>query len=188
MEEAKASIQFNTENLHKYVELGYDIVGIEPSCVSMLKDDSPELTEDPRAKMVAENCYAIETYISRLAQAGNLPLSFSGLEKQILLHGHCHQKALWGVQDALEMLNLPPGYDATLIDSGCCGMAGAFGYESEHYEFSLKVGEARLLSHIRAAGGEVEIAATGLSCREQIKHATQKTPRHPVEILWEALR
>jgi FAD/FMN-containing dehydrogenase/Fe-S oxidoreductase len=188
MEEAKASIQFNTDSLHKYVELGYDIVGFEPSCVSMLKDDSPELTKDPRAKTVAENCYAIETYISRLAQAGNLSLSFSGLEKQILLHGHCHQKALWGVQDTLEMLNLPPGYDATLIDSGCCGMAGAFGYESEHYEFSLQVGEARLLSHIREAGGEVEIAAAGISCREQIQHATQKTPRHPVEILWDALR
>lgn len=187
MEEVRSSVNYNTENLHNYLDLGYDIVGFEPSCVSMLKDDYPELTDDPRAKAVAENCYAIETYLSNLARTGELPVSFSGLERRILLHGHCHQKALWGVQDSLDLLSLPPGYEVTLIDSGCCGMAGSFGYESEHYEFSLKVGEARLLSQIRDAGSEVEIAAAGLSCREQIKHATKKAPRHPVEILWEAV-
>ncbi len=187
MDEAKASIQYNTDSLHRYVELGYDIVGFEPSCVSMLIDDSPELTSDVRAKEVAEKCHSVESYINGLAQKDQLPLTFKPLEKRILLHGHCHQKALWGVQDSLDILNMPPGYDTTLIDSGCCGMAGAFGYESEHYEFSLKVGEDRLLSRVRESDSEVEIAAAGLSCREQIKHATNKIPKHPVELLWEAV-
>jgi Fe-S oxidoreductase len=88
---------------------------------------------------------------------------------------------------SLEVLNLPPGYSASAIDSAFCGMAGAFGYQAEHYDISLKMGEDRLLNVVREAGPETEIAAAGLSCRQQILHATGRNARHPIQILWEAV-
>jgi Fe-S oxidoreductase len=129
----------------------------------------------------------VESYLSRLAERGELQVSFSDLKKEILVHGHCHQKALWGMAPSLEVLNLPPGYSASAIDSACCGMAGAFGYQAEHYDISLKMGEDRLLNVVREAGPETEIAAAGLSCRQQILHATGRNARHPIQILWEAV-
>ena len=114
-------------------------------------------------------------------------MSFSDLKKNIVFHGHCHQKALWGVGASMKVLGLPPGFEVSEIDSGCCGMAGSFGYEAEHYEMSLKVGEDRLLKTVRETPAETEIAAAGVSCRQQIAHATGRRARHPAEILRDAL-
>ncbi len=187
IEQVKDNLAFNMRHLHTYVAQGYDIVGFEPSCVSMLTDDYPELNADPRVREVSERCYTVESYLSLLAERGELQVSFSNLKKEILVHGHCHQKALWGMAPSLEALNMPPGYSASAIDSACCGMAGAFGYQVEHYDISLKMGEDRLLNVVREAGPETEIAAAGLSCRQQILHATGRTARHPIQILWEAV-
>ncbi len=166
---------------------GYEIVGFEPSCVSMLTDDYLDLTPDSRARAVAEKSYLFEEYVAVLGERDELEIPFSNLKKEILVHGHCHQKALGGIEPVLAALNLPPGYTARAIDSACCGMAGAFGYEAEHYEVSLKVGEDRLLKVVREAAPHVEVAAAGLSCRQQIAHATGRQARHPVEVLWDAV-
>ena len=187
IEQVKENLEFNVRHLHAYVTQGYDIVGFEPSCVSMLTDDYPDLNADPRVREVSEKCYTLESYLSRLARRGELHVTFTELKKRILVHGHCHQKALWGMAPSLEALNLPPGFSASAIDSACCGMAGAFGYQAEHYDVSLKMGEDRLLNVVRRAGPETEIAASGLSCRQQINHATGRTARHPIQILWEAV-
>ena len=187
IEQVKENLEFNVRHLHTYVTQGYEIVGFEPSCVSMLTDDYPDLNADPRVREVSEKCYTLESYLSRLAQRGELHVTFTDRKKEILVHGHCHQKALWGITPSLEVLNLPPGFSASAIDSACCGMAGAFGYQSEHYDISLRMGEDRLLKVVRQAGPEAEIAAAGLSCRQQIHHATGRTARHPIQILWEAV-
>ena len=186
IEEVKTHVDFNVASLYALTRMGYPIVGVEPSCVSMLRDDYLDLTNDPRARAVSENTYTAEEYLNRLRGDG-VELPFSGSKKEILVHGHCHQKALWGMESTMAALAMPPGHTATLIGSGCCGMAGAFGYEAEKYAVSLKVGEDRLMQAIRAAGPEIEIAAPGFSCRQQIAHATGRRARHPVEILWENL-
>jgi FAD/FMN-containing dehydrogenase/Fe-S oxidoreductase len=187
IERVKENALANVAHLHRYVEQGYPIVGFEPSCVSMLRDDYCDLIGDPRAKIVAEHIYTFEDFVSNLAQRGELDVKFSDKVKTLLLHGHCHQKALWGMTGALGALALPKGYDATAIAAGCCGMAGSFGYEAEHYDVSIKVGESRLMKAVRSANPETEVVASGLSCRQQILHATGKRAKHPAEILWEAV-
>ena len=187
IDEVKANIAFNVPSLYPYVEKGYAVVGCEPSCVSMLRDDYLDLTDDPRARAIAENTYMVEEYLALLHERGDLGIRFSDLKKEMLFHGHCHQKALWGAESTLAALNLPSGYTARMIDSGCCGMAGSFGYELEHYDVSLQIGDYRLLKAVRAASDSVDIVAPGTSCRQQIAHATGRKVRHPVEVLWEAV-
>lgn len=188
IERVKENARANVEQLHRYIEQGYPIVGFEPSCVSMLQDDYCDLIDDPRAKVVAESITTFEDFVSKLAENGDLDVRFSEATKKVLLHGHCHQKALWGVNGALSALGLPKGYDVSPIASGCCGMAGSFGYEAEHYDVSVKVGESRLLQVVRDAEQDTEIVAGGLSCRQQIMHATGKRAKHPAEVLWEAVQ
>jgi FAD/FMN-containing dehydrogenase/Fe-S oxidoreductase len=188
IERVKENAVSNVANLYRYVQQGYPIVGFEPSCVSMLRDDYCDLIGDPRAKIVAEHVSTFEDFVSELAQKGELDVEFTDVAQKVLLHGHCHQKALWGVGGALNALALPQGYDASLIAAGCCGMAGSFGYEAEHYDVSIKVGESRLLNVVREAEEGTEVVASGLSCRQQILHATGKRAKHPAEVLWEAVK
>ena len=110
------------------------------------------------------------------------------LSQSALLHGHCHQKALVGTGPARRALSLPPGYTVEEVDSGCCGMAGSFGYEAEHYAISMQMGERRLLPAVRAAATGTIIAAAGVSCREQIAQGSGRTALHPAQILRDALR
>jgi Fe-S oxidoreductase len=187
MSEVKKNAAYNVDRLSEYARDGYEVVGFEPSCVSMLTDDYNDLIPGEETRLVAEHSHTFENFISKLNKDGNLSMKFTDKEKTILVHGHCHQKALWGIGPSLDVLNLPPGYSATAIDSACCGMAGAFGYEKEHYDISLKIGEQRLLRVVREADPSVEIAAAGLSCREQIAQTTGRTARHPAEILQDAL-
>ena len=188
IERVKEHAIFNIENLYQYTEQGYPIVGFEPSCVSMLKDEYVDLIDDPRAKAVAENVYTFEEFLQVFSERGEFSVPFTDLKKDILVHGHCHQKALWGMGPSETALGLPKGFTVTPIESGCCGMAGSFGYEAEHYDVSLKVGESRLLSVVRNADPEIEIAAAGLSCRQQIAHATGREARHPAEVLADAIK
>jgi Fe-S oxidoreductase len=117
---------------------------------------------------------------------GRLTLNANGNGKKALLHGHCHQKALVGTTPTIAMLKAA-GYEVSEVDSGCCGMAGSFGFEKEHYDLSTKIGNRRLVPAVRAAGLDVEIVAPGISCRQQIDHLAGRKAKHPAELLWEGL-
>ena len=184
---AKARVRENIASLTPYAEQGIPIVGIEPSCMLTFKDDYLDLYDAPQVGMVADHVFMLEDFLLKEHQSGNLKMNFTGKEKQILVHGHCHQKALVGMAATLQILNMPPGYSATEINSGCCGMAGSFGYEKEHYEVSRQVGQERLFDVVDQAGPEVEIAAVGTSCRHQIADFTERKARHWTEIIVEAL-
>ena len=126
-------------------------------------------------------------YIEELADKGKLRLNFRAEPKEILLHGHCQQKALVGTGPSKQALGLPTGFNVTEVDSGCCGMAGSFGYEAEHYEVSMAMAERRLLPEIRKQDPATIIAAAGVSCRQQIKHGSGREALHPAEILRAAI-
>jgi Fe-S oxidoreductase len=116
-----------------------------------------------------------------------LELELGQGEREILVHSHCHERAVCGSDGVTAALKLLPGAEVNEIDAGCCGMAGSFGFEKEHYEFSLTVGEGRLFPVIRAAGPETQVVLTGTSCRDQVEHATGRKTRHPIELLADAL-
>ena len=126
--------------------------------------------------------------MAKLANDGDLDGKFSGAVQHILLHGHCQQKSLVGTGPSKRTLTLPPGYIVEEVDSGCCGLAGSFGYEVEHYEISMAIGEQRLFPAVREQTEDVIIAAAGASCRQQVKQGTGKQVMHPAEILRDALR
>ncbi|MFQ5857852.1 MAG: FAD-binding and (Fe-S)-binding domain-containing protein, partial [Anaerolineae bacterium] len=184
---AKANAEHNIDVLAPYAEAGIPIIGTEPSCLLTLRDEYPELADDPRAGIVAENSFLIEEFIARLLDEGKLDLQFNGNKpEKVLVHGHCHQKALVGTGPTLKMLQLL-GCEVEEVDSGCCGMAGSFGFEAEHYDISMKIGNLRLLPAVRAEPPTTAIAAAGISCRQQIAHGAGRTARHPIEILADAL-
>ncbi|MCE7001343.1 FAD-binding protein [Kibdelosporangium philippinense] len=160
------------------------IVGCEPSCVYTLQDEYLSLLPDnPAVKSVASRVRQVEELLVEAIDAGLLTLSPALSGKEILYHGHCHQKAEVGTAASVELLGRIPGVTVKELDAGCCGMAGSFGFEAEHYEVSMKVGEDRLFPAIRAADPEVVLAATGVSCRQQIRHGTERRAWHPVELI-----
>jgi Fe-S oxidoreductase len=118
---------------------------------------------------------------------GKLNLPFREQTKKVLFHGHCHQKAHIGSGPSLQALRLVPGLEVAEVNSGCCGMAGSFGFEKEHYDISQKIGSERLFPAVEKAGADTEIAISGVSCRQQIDHFTHRQPRHVVEVLRDAL-
>jgi Fe-S oxidoreductase len=186
--EARRTARQVTAALAPYAAQGLPIVGLEPSSLLTLRDEYLYLLpDDPQAAQVAARALLFEEFIVQLADAGQLNLTFSDEPRQILLHGHCHQKALVGSGPTLRALSLPPNYAVTEVDSGCCGMAGSFGYEAEHYDLSLKMGERRLLPAVREASPETIIAAAGVSCRQQIGHGGGRETLHPAQILRNAL-
>jgi FAD/FMN-containing dehydrogenase/Fe-S oxidoreductase len=181
----------NIEMLAPLVGENSPLLGIEPSGILTFRDEYPELV-GPDMKAAAEglsrHCFTIEEFIAAEFEKGNIrPEAFTRAEKKVMVHGHCYQKALSSVQPTLSMLSIPANYHVEEIRSGCCGMAGAFGYEKEHYELSMKVGEMVLLPAVRQAGDDVIIVAPGTSCRHQIKDGTGRKAFHPVEVLYEAL-
>jgi Fe-S oxidoreductase len=183
---AAAAARSTVEALYPHVAAGIPVVGIEPSCLSAIKDDYLFLLPgDEKAKRVAEGVVPIEAFIVDLAERGVLDLEFEKDGSEILFHGHCHQKALFGTENTHRMLELT-GARVSEVDSGCCGMAGSFGYEAEHYEISLKMGERRLFPAVRRHAGPT--AAPGVSCRAQIEHGTGVRAAHPVEIMYRALK
>jgi Fe-S oxidoreductase len=130
----------------------------------------------------------IDEFLAREVEAGRIKSEqFTTAQKQIKLHGHCQQKAVASIAPTVKILSLPANYSVQTIPSGCCGMAGSFGYEKEHYELSMKIGELVLFPAVRSAANDVIIAAPGTSCRHQVKDGTGRIALHPVEVLWEAL-
>lgn len=184
---AKDAAVRNVGVLAKVAEQGIPIVGLEPSCLLTLRDEYLDLLpKDSRARQVAERSLLIEELLAGLAGQGGLNIKWKSMPQKVLLHGHCYQKALTGTSQLLAMLRLP-GWEVKEIDSGCCGMAGSFGYEAEHYSLSQAIGEERLFPAVRSAGSETLIAASGMSCRHQIAHGTRRAAKHPIELLAEAV-
>ncbi|MHC1732312.1 MAG: FAD-binding and (Fe-S)-binding domain-containing protein [Bacteroidales bacterium] len=167
------------------------LVGIEPSALLTFRDEYPEmagnrLTED--ARRLAGNALMFEEFICREIDRGNITSeSFTAKPAKILLHGHCQQKAVASTAPTIRMLSLPAGYKVEEINDGCCGMAGAFGYEKEHYDLSMKIGEMVLFPAVRTAPAETVITAPGTSCRHHIADGTGRNALHPVEVLFDAL-
>ncbi len=188
LDRAIENASYNIDALRVYADSGIPIIGCEPSCTSAITDDYLELIGTPDAKRVAEVTCSFEEFFAQLAENGEVPIEFSAEPRDILLHGHCHQRALVGIQPTVKMLSVPAKHDVTVIDSSCCGMAGAFGYEKAHYELSMKIGELRLFGAVREKSlGNFTLSAAGFSCRHQLEHATGVQPKHPVEVLSEAL-
>jgi Fe-S oxidoreductase len=177
------------ERLGEAAARGVPIVGVEPSCLLTLRDEySALLPGDPRALAVAAATRLPEEVLLEAVADGRLVLPqenpVSG--HRVLFHGHCHQKALAGTAATTALLRSIPGADVIEIDAGCCGMAGSFGFEAEHYELSMSIGELRLFPAVRSEDEDTIIAATGVSCRQQIQHGTGRPARHPLEIVRQA--
>lgn len=181
----------NVELLADIITPETPLIGIEPSAILSFRDEYPDLVPEPlrgQARKLAGNTLLVDEFFGREIDAGRITSdSFRPSKRTIKLHGHCHQKALSSLTPTVKMLELPPGHEVRLIPSGCCGMAGSFGYEAEHHALSQQIGELVLFPAVRAADPDTLIAAPGTSCRHQIKDATQRKALHPVEILHEAL-
>jgi FAD/FMN-containing dehydrogenase/Fe-S oxidoreductase len=184
--EAKNNAVWNVDQLAGYAGKGASIVGLEPSCLLTLRDEYPEFLRTNDAKRVSENSFLLDEFLQRQVNAGKLSLPSRSGKRPALLHGHCHQKALVGTAPTVAVLK-SAGFEVSEVDSGCCGMAGSFGFEKEHYDLSLKIGNRRLAPAVKAAGSDVEIVAPGISCRQQIEHLTGRKAKHPAEVLWESL-
>jgi Fe-S oxidoreductase len=187
--QARQNAKHNVALLAPLAAQGIPIVGLEPSCIAALRDEYPDLLRSEAARLVAANSFFIEEFLTRLAGEGQLKLPFArSLEpRRVLVHGHCYQKALTGTAPLLKMLRLRPNTSIEEISAGCCGMAGAFGYEKEHVAVSLACGEDRLFPAVRAAAEQTVIVAAGISCRHQITAGTGRRVVHPITLLADAL-
>jgi Fe-S oxidoreductase len=186
LRQAKENSAWNIQRLAPHADKGTPIVGLEPSCLLTLRDEYPEFIRTNSAKKVAENSFLLEEFVMREVNAGRLSLAYKGKEKKALVHGHCHQKALVGTAPTVAMLK-GAGYEVSEVDSGCCGMAGSFGFEKEHYELSTKIGNRRLAPAVKAVSADVEVVAAGISCRQQIDYLAARKAKHPAELMWEVL-
>ena len=168
------------------------LIGIEPSAILGFRDEYLDLVEPAllqKSKELASHVYLFEEWFMREADKGKIaPSSFTNTSKKIKIHGHCHQKSQASMVPVKRALSFPANYEARLIPSGCCGMAGSFGYEREHYDISMQVGELVLFKAVRDADEEVLIAASGTSCRHQIKDGTGRRAQHSIELLFAALK
>ena len=187
LDDATANAVSNVEQLYAYAEQGIPVIGCEPSCLLTFRDEYPELVRDERAKKVAANSFMIDEFLMKLQEEGRLQLDLGKLEKKVLFQAHCHQKADMGTATSMGALRLAPGYQVEMVNAGCCGMAGSFGYEKEHYDLSMKIGEEALFPAIRAKDEDWEVAVMGVSCRQQVEHGTGRKARHLVEVLADAL-
>jgi len=186
VDKARAAAVDCVEKLSPFAEQGIPIVGLEPSCLLTLRDELLcLLPNDPRTEAIAKHAMLFEEFFAKLADEGELDLEFQETAQKVLLHGHCQQKALVGTGPSKSTLGAA-GCEVEEVDSGCCGMAGSFGYESEHYEMSLAMGERRLLPAVRDVSDDTAIVAAGVSCRQQIKHGTGRQALHPAEVLHQA--
>jgi FAD/FMN-containing dehydrogenase/Fe-S oxidoreductase len=186
--EARELAAENVSRLVGYARQGLPIVGLEPSCLLTLRDEFADLLRSEDARIVARQSVLLEEFLQREWTSGPRP-AFApngGSGRKALLHGHCHQKALVGTGPTVAVLRAA-GYEVSEVDAGCCGMAGSFGFEREHYDLSLAIARRRLVPAVQGAGPDVVICAPGISCRQQIEHTTGRRAQHPAELLWEAL-
>lgn len=189
---ARAVIGHAVEALYPHAEAGLSIVGLEPSAILTFRDEAPDLLEGEalkrKAEVVASQTLTFEEFIVQAHDAGQLgALRFDERPRRVLVHGHCHQKALIGINPTLAALRVIPGATVEAIASGCCGMAGSFGYEAEHYELSMKIGAMVLFPAVRDASPDTLFAAPGTSCRHQIADGTGAKALHPAELIRQAI-
>ncbi|MEK6709768.1 MAG: FAD-linked oxidase C-terminal domain-containing protein [Nitrospinota bacterium] len=187
LREGRRLAEENLVRLYPALGAGTPIVGLEPSCLLTFRDEYPDLVPAEEARLLARSAFLLEEFLVGLKARGELDLRFRKAPGRALFHGHCHQKALVGVGPSLEALGMVPGLEVEAIPSGCCGMAGSFGYEKEHYAVSLAIGELKLFPALRKEGGDVGVIANGVSCRQQIAHGTGRKARHLAEVLAGAL-
>lgn len=191
LKDARAMAQQNVAIFKNLVSETTPLVGIEPSAILSFRDEYPKLVapEDrAAAKVLGNHALLLEEFILREAEKGNItPDQFTSEPRTVHLHGHCHQKALADVRASAWALALPRNYQVEIIPSGCCGMAGSFGYEAEHYPVSMQIGALVLFPAIQKLGPDITIAAPGTSCRHQILDGTGRRALHPAEVLWEAV-
>jgi Fe-S oxidoreductase len=188
LDEAKGHAEWNVARLLPWVDRGAAIVGLEPSCLLTLRDETVELVRTDEARRVAASAFLLEEFLLRERARGlTLPFATGPGRKQALLHGHCHQKAMVGTAPTVAALRWA-GFEVAEVDSGCCGMAGSFGFEREHYDVSVTLGNRRLAPAVKVATAETEIVASGVSCRQQIEHLAGRLAKHPAQVLREALR
>ncbi len=189
LDKAKEKADFNVDFFKHIITPKKPLVGIEPSAILTFRDEYLRLADDKNAaKEISKNTFTIEEFIKQEFEKKNISSeSFTKKKQTLKIHGHCQQKSLSSAEPTFQMLSIPENYSVTIINSGCCGMAGSFGYEKEHYKISMQVGEDTLFPKIRNTKIDTIIAAPGTSCRHQIKDGTSRDSKHPVSILREAL-
>ena len=190
LEEAKKITDININIFKDLISSSTPLIGIEPSAILTFRDEYLRLASDKEnAERISQNAFTIEEFFKKEIIDGKIrPDSFSEETKEIKIHGHCHQKSLSSVEATFAMLNLPKNNTVTIYNSGCCGMAGSFGYEKEHYKVSMQMGEDTLFPKVRNTAENVKIAAAGTSCRHQIYDGTKREAQHPVSILRNCLK
>jgi FAD/FMN-containing dehydrogenase/Fe-S oxidoreductase len=189
LDKAKKIADFNVEFFKDKISKHTPLVGIEPSAILTFRDEYLRLADDKKAaKEISNNTFTIEEFIKQEIDKNNIVSESFTEENQVLkIHGHCQQKSLSNMEPTFKMLSIPKNYKVTIMNSGCCGMAGSFGYEKEHYQISMQVGEDTLFPKIRNANEDVIIIAAGTSCRHQIKDGTNRNSKHPISVLRQAL-
>jgi Fe-S oxidoreductase len=185
LDEARAHAAWNVARLAPWAARGVAIVGLEPSCLLTLRDEYVDLLRTDEARAVAGQSALLEEFLLR-ERARGLVLPWTAHGRRALLHGHCHQKAIVGTAPTVAALTWA-GYTVSEVDSGCCGMAGSFGFEREHYDISIALGNRRLAPAVKAAPAATEVVAPGISCRQQIEHLAGRRATHPAEALRAAL-
>jgi Fe-S oxidoreductase len=188
VDEARAELNRTLTALGPFVAKGLPVVGLEPSCLFTFRDELQAILPGPEADALAEATVTFEEFLAREKHADrlDLPLRSAGGAKA-LLHGHCHQKAFNGMADVEAALRLVPDLEVGTVQSSCCGMAGAFGYQAETYDLSQAMAELALLPAVRAADEDVILVADGTSCRHQISDGTGRRPKHVARVLADAL-
>ena len=189
LKEAKEVCNENITLFRDIITATTPLLGIEPSAILTFRDEYIRLADDKEAaQTIAKNAFTIEEFLNNEHQQGNIDTTvFTTASKTLKIHGHCHQKALSSTMASFNILSIPENYTVTILTTGCCGMAGSFGYEKEHYALSMQVGEDTLFPKIRNCASTTEIAAAGTSCRHQIYDGTKRIAKHPITLLKEAI-
>lgn len=191
LDAAKRCAEGNVRAFASRVHAGQPLIGMEPSAILGFRDEYPDLVDASLAddaRKLADHCLLLDEFLSAEMDAGRIDASaFTQEERQVLIHGHCHQKTLSNVAHTRKILSLPSGYTARLIPSGCCGMAGSFGYYEDYYSISMDMAELVLFPAVRKSDDTTLLAAPGTSCRHQIWDGTQRKALHPAQVLYEAL-
>jgi FAD/FMN-containing dehydrogenase/Fe-S oxidoreductase len=185
LEAAREHSRWNVAQLAPFAARGVSIIGLEPSCLLTLRDETVDLVRTDEARMVAKQSFLLEEFLLR-ERANGLTLPFVAHGGKALLHGHCHQKAMVGTAPTVAALRWAR-YEVSEVDSGCCGMAGSFGFEKEHYDISIALGKRRLAPAVKDAPADTVVVAPGVSCRQQIEHLAGRRAKHPAEALFDAL-
>lgn len=187
VDEARAEAARMLDALWPFVERGLPVIGLEPSCLLMLRDEYHALGLGERVAAVAKAALLLEEFLAREHDAKRLALPLKPVANKVLVHGHCHQKAFGAMKSVRKVLGLVPELEVEFIESSCCGMAGSFGLEAEHYEVSMRMGELALFPQLRAANADTLVMANGASCRHQIRDGAARESQHLAQVLQRAI-